>query len=309
MFSDHTSLLPWPARVALSRLGRQASASARRFRARTDIPPVFHGDAIGWSLEGQTLEVVLHREPCNEIGSVMLRELEELADYVKAGAGGARALLFYSTAPRGFSAGADLRELYTGMVQRRGAGLSRWQMAFEVRDFLDRIHEVFDTFDTAPITTIAVVHGFCFGGGFELALTCDEIIAEKSTRFAFPELRLGLVPGFGGIPRLRRDLGNAVVRDLLLTGRSINASKAGSVGLVSQVVPRGRGLEVARKVGEQAAKFDRATTAAAKRFAKPIPRAELRREKDLFIELMGSPVVEAALKKFVESDDAHSYLP
>lgn len=102
------------------------------------------------------------------------------------------------------------------------------------------------------------------------------------------------MPGFGGIPRLRRDLGNAVVRDLLLTGRSINASKAGSVGLVSQVVPRGRGLEVARKVGEQAAKFDRATTAAAKRFAKPIPRAELRREKDLFIELMGSPVVEAA---------------
>ena len=264
---------------------------------------------IRWVLTEGVYDLRLGIEPCNEIGSVMLRELEELADYVRAGAGGARALLFYSTVERGFSAGADLRELYAGMVDRRGQGLSRWQMAFEVRDFLDRIHAVFDTFDTAPITTIAVVHGFCFGGGFELALTCDEIIAEKSARFAFPELRLGLVPGFGGIPRLRRDLGNAVVRDLLLTGRSINASKAGSVGLVSQVVPRGRGLEVARKVGAQAAKFDSATTAAAKSFAKPIPREELRREKDLFIELMGSPVVEAALKKFVESDDAHSYLP
>ena len=125
MFAPHSSLLPWPARVALSRLGRQASLAARKFRARTDIPPTFHGDAIGWSLEGQTLEVVLHREPCNEIGSVMLRELEELADYVRAGAGGARALLFYSTAERGFSAGADLRELYSGMVDRRGQGMWR----------------------------------------------------------------------------------------------------------------------------------------------------------------------------------------
>ncbi len=307
--SPPRSPLPWPARVALSRLTRRVQHVGRKLRARTDIPPVFHGDAIGWSMEGSTLEVVLHREPCNEIGSVMLRELEELADYIRAGAGGARAILFYSTVERGFSAGADLRELYSGMVERRGEGMSRWQMAFEVRDFLDRIHDVFDTFDTAPVTTIAAVHGFCFGGGFELALTCDEIIAEKSARFAFPELRLGLVPGFGGIPRLRRDLGNALVRDLLLTGRSINANKAGNVGLASQVVPRGRGLEVARRVAEQAAKFDPATTAAAKAFAKPIPRAELRREKDLFIELMGSPVVEAALKKFVESDDAHSYLP
>ena len=83
-----------------------------------------------------------------------------------------------------------------------------------------------NTIDAAPLTTIAAVHGVTFGGGFELALVCDLIIADKMARFCFPELRLGLIPGFGGIPRLKRDLGNAVVRDLLLTGRSFNATKA-----------------------------------------------------------------------------------
>ena len=137
----------------------------------------------------------------------------------------------------------------------------------------------------------------------------DVIIAEKSARFAFPELRLGLVPGFGGIPRLERDVGNAVVRDLLMTGRSMNAKRANEVGLVSQVVARGEGLTVARKVAEQAARFDPETTRRAKRFAKPLPVERLRREKDLFIEMMASPVVVKALRKFVESTDVRPYLP
>ena len=118
-----------------------------------------------------------------------------------------------------------------------------------------------------------------------------------------------LVPGFGGIPRLRRDLGNAVVRDLLLTGRSVPAAKAHHLGLVSQVTARGEALRVARLVAEQAARFDPETTRAAKRFLKPIPRAELEREKDLFIELLASPTVERALDKFVHSSDVRPYLP
>src|SRR5271155_934720 len=96
-------------------------------------------------------------------------------------------------------------------------------------------------------------------------------------RFCFPELRLGLIPGFGGIPRLKRDLGNAVVRDLLLTGRSFNAAKAQQIGLVSQVVAEGEALRAARSAAAQFGKFDRQTAAAAKRFIKPVPREELRR--------------------------------
>ncbi|MGC1202940.1 MAG: enoyl-CoA hydratase-related protein, partial [Candidatus Acidiferrales bacterium] len=148
-----------------------------------------------------------------------------------------------------------------------------------------------------------------FGGGLELALLCDLIVADKMARFCFPELRLGLIPGFGGIPRLKRDLGNAVVRDLLLTGRSINAAKAQTVGLVSQVTGEGDALRVARATASQLKKFDRGTAVAAKRFIKPIPHEELRREIEIFCELFARPAVQEGLRKFVESTDALPYLP
>jgi enoyl-CoA hydratase/carnithine racemase len=153
------------------------------------------------------------------------------------------------------------------------------------------------------------VHGFVFGGGFELALTCDVVVADNTARFCFPELRLGLVPGFGGIPRLRREVGNAVIRDLLLTGRSVRAARAQELGLISQVVAEGAALDVARRSAEQMARFDRATLTAAKRFVKPVPREELDREKELFLTLFESSVVEAALDKFVHSEDPRPYLP
>ena len=100
-----------------------------------------------------------------------------------------------------------------------------------------------------------------------------------------------------------------MVRDLLLTGRSINAAKALATGLVSQVSAEGEALRVARATAAQIAKFDRATSATAKRFLKPIPREELRQEIDLFCELFARPVVMEGLRKFVESADAHPYLP
>ena len=153
------------------------------------------------------------------------------------------------------------------------------------------------------------MHGVTFGGGFELALVADLIIADRMARFCFPELRLGLIPGFGGIPRLKRDLGNAVVRDLLLTGRSFNATKAQQIGLVSQVVGEGEALRAARSTAAQLGKFDRPTAIAAKQFIKPIPSEELKREIDIFCELFAQPAVAAGLKKFVESSDRLPYLP
>jgi enoyl-CoA hydratase/carnithine racemase len=135
------------------------------------------------------------------------------------------------------------------------------------------------------------------------------LIAEKTARFCFPELRLGLVPGFGGIPRLRRDVSNAVVRDMLLTGRSINAKKALAAGLVSQMVPRGEGLAAARATARQCGKFDPDAMRSCKAFMKQIPRAQLDQEKQLFLRLANRPFLKAALKKFVESDDVRPYLP
>lgn len=264
----------------------------------------FNGETLSWNLVEGRVEVSLRLPPCNEIGSAMLAELERLADTLETAGSEAHALVIYSRLEAGFSAGADLRELY-----ERSSGMDEPERVAAVRSFLERIHRVFNVIDSSALTAIAAVNGVCFGGGFELALTCDLIVADKTARFCFPELRLGLIPGFGGIPRLKRDVGNAFVRDLLLTGRSINATKALSVGLVSQLVAEGEALRAARSIAEQAGKFDRATSAAAKRFIKPIPYDELRREIDTFCELFDRPVVQAGLRKFVESTDQLPYLP
>jgi enoyl-CoA hydratase len=264
----------------------------------------FRGQALSWGLKDGVVELALHRTPCNEIGSLTLEELEKFVTALECVSDEAHALIIHSELDAGFCAGADLRELHW-----RSQQMERNDAARGVRDFLERIHRVLNLIDASPLTTIAAVHGVTFGGGFELALVCDLIIADKMARFCFPELRLGLIPGFGGIPRLKRDLGNAVVRDLLLTGRSFNAIKMQQVGLVSQIVGEGESLRVARATAVQLGKFDRRTAIAAKKFIKPIPYEDLRKEIDVFCELFAEPAVEAGLRKFVESEEAQPYLP
>src|ERR1700727_3257432 len=264
----------------------------------------FQGKTLACACVEGCIELVLDRAPCNEIGSATLPEMEQFVEALRAMQGKAHALIISSARKEGFCAGADLRELYRGSQTLAAA-----ERGSRLREFLERIHRVMNTIDSAPLTTIAAIQGIAFGGGFELALVCDLIIADRTARFCFPELRLGLIPGFGGIPRLKRDLGNAVVRDLLLTGRSFNATKAQQIGLVSQVVSEGESLRAARATAAQIGKFDRATASAAKKFIKPIPYQELQQEIDLFCELFTSPAVEAGLRKFVESRDRQPYLP
>jgi len=264
----------------------------------------FKGQTLSWQIVNGVAELALHREPCNEIGSRTLEELEKFAAVLPALADEAEALIVYSAQKAGFSAGADLRELF-----ERGQGMEKQAALGGVRDFLERIHAVMNAIDATPLTTIAAVHGVTFGGGFELALVCDIIVADRMARFCFPELRLGLIPGFGGIPRLKRDLGNAVVRDLLLTGRSFNVMKAQQIGLVSQIAAEGEALRVARATATQVGKFDRGTAAAAKEFVKPIPYEELQREIEIFCDLYARPAVEAGLRRFVENQGVQPYLP
>jgi enoyl-CoA hydratase/carnithine racemase len=264
----------------------------------------YKGKTLSWRLADGVVELALHRAPANEIGLAMLDDLERFVVALPSLETKASALILHSEIKAGFSAGADLRELY-GETQKMDSSSA----AKGVRAFLERIHAALNRIDTSSLTTIAAVHNICFGGGFELALVCDLIIADKLARFCFPELRLGLIPGFGGIPRLKRDIGNGVVRDLLLTGRSINATKGLAVGLVSQVAAEGEALRVARFTAAQTTKFDRGTSAVAKQFIKPLPVEELRREIDIFCDLFTRPAVMEGLRKFVENTGAHPYLP
>jgi enoyl-CoA hydratase/carnithine racemase len=264
----------------------------------------FNGKTLRWQWREGIIELTLDHHPANEIGTVMLGELEEFVRGIKPIEGETAVCIISSAQRRGFSAGADLRELYHGAI-----ALPEKERNARVRDFVERSHTIANAIDAAPFVTIAAVHGVCFGGGLEIALTCDMIIADKMARFAFPELRLGLIPGFGGIPRLKRDLGNAVVRDLLFTGRTVNASRAHDVGLVTQLAGEGEALRIARSTAGQVIKFDSVTRSVAKKFIKPIPYEELRREIDLFCELFTRPAVMAALKKFVEDSGPMPYLP
>jgi enoyl-CoA hydratase/carnithine racemase len=263
----------------------------------------FKGNALSWELSESIIELTLHHPPSNEIGRVMLAEIEQFVTALESVSSEASVLIIYSQLKSGFSAGGDLHEMYA--LLREASPVER----AGIRDYLERSHRSLNAIDAASLVTIAAVHGICFGGGLELALTCDLIVADNMARFCFPELRLGLIPGGGGIPRLKRDLSNSFVRDLLLTGRSINAKRALSVGLVSQVTAEGETLHVARSIASQIKKFDAAARIAAKRFVKPIPYDELNREIEIFSELFGRPAVLEGLRKFVESSDVFPYLP
>jgi enoyl-CoA hydratase/carnithine racemase len=264
----------------------------------------FAGKTLRWEWREGVIELTLDHQPANEIGTAMLVELEKFVAASGALAAETSVCIISSARKSVFSAGADLRELYRG-----AAPLPEKERLAGIRNFLERIHAVLNALDTAPFVTIAAVHGVCFGGGLELALACDIIVADKMARFAFPELRLGLIPGFGGIPRLKRDLGNAFVRDLLFTGRTVNATRAQAVGLIAQLAGEGEALRVARSTAAQITKFDPVTRVAAKRFIKPVPHEELRHEIDLFCDLFQRPAVMAALRKFVEDSGPMPYLP
>lgn len=248
------------------------------------------------------LELTLHRAPLNELGLELLADLEATVGALD----GARGLLIVSGLERGFSAGADLRALSAAIAARGHAVVQG-----EVREFLARIGRALSAIDAWPGPTGAAVHGVVFGGGLELMLACDLRVADRTARFAFPELRLGLVPGFGGLGRLTRDVGQGHVRELLLTGRSVNAERARDAGLVGQVVADGRHVDAARGAVRQAMKQDAAALAAAKRLLKRPARleADLAEERETFLELFARPEVARALEAFASRSDPLPYLP
>jgi enoyl-CoA hydratase len=275
-------------------------------KKRANLLPVkeYRGQALRWEWRDGVVELTLDREPLNEIGTVLLGELEQFVAAIDGLASITSACIITSARPGGFCAGADLKELYHNALP-----LSRKKRADGVRSFLQRIHRVANAIDEAPFITLAAVHGLCMGGGLELALLCDLIIADKMARFGFPELRLGLIPGFGGIPRLRRDVGNGFIRDLLFTGRTVKAEAAQQAGLVAHLAGEGYALQVTRSMAQQITKFDAEARIAAKKFIKPIPYAELREEVELFCKLFNRPQVMESLRRFVESDDPMKHLP
>lgn len=246
-------------------------------------------------------ELSMGFEPNNEIGVDFIQQLHTAV--IKVARSKARVLIIYSSLANGFSSGGHLAELYQQMQVKKPRDLQK-----KFTRALNEVNACFDRIASLPIVTISVVNGICFGGGFELALTTDVIVAESTARFAFPELRLGLIPGMGGLTRLKKFVNPGVVADLLYTGRSINAQKAHNLGLVSQVLPTGQGLVVARRLAQQVCSYDRKVIREVKRTFKTDVAEEAMENQQLFGKLFARSTVRNALRDFNSRRDILPYI-
>lgn len=145
----------------------------------------------------------------------------------------ARVVLLATAGERVFVAGADIAAMSQMSVE-------------EARVFSQLGHETFDALEALPSLVVAVVQGAALGGGCELMLACDLVIAGEKARFGQPETNLGLIPGFGGCSRLLRRVGVGLARDLVYSGRLIGAEEAQRIGLVQRVVPQAELRDAAR---------------------------------------------------------------
>jgi enoyl-CoA hydratase len=178
-------------------------------------------DRIRSERRGAVALLTLNRpKTLNALDSATLEALEARCREVAADAG-ARALVL-SGEGRAFAAGADIAEL-------------RGLAPLEARRFSELGHRAMAALESLSIPTIAAVHGYALGGGCQLALACDWIYASEKARFGQPEVKLGLIPGFGGTSRLLRRVGIAWAKEIVLSGEPIDAETALRIGLVNRI--------------------------------------------------------------------------
>ncbi|HPY40123.1 MAG TPA: enoyl-CoA hydratase-related protein [Thiolinea sp.] len=178
----------------------------------------------------------------NALNAKTLEEIHMAANYLKTQAD-ARVLLVTGSGQKAFAAGADIKEMQT-------------KTAIEGQAFGHQGMQAFRSLELLPIPVIAVVHGFALGGGCELAMSCDWILAAETAQFGQPEVALGVTPGFGGTQRLSRLIGRSKALELLVSGRRIDAATALNWGLANHIYPAdelmNEALKIAREIAAQA---------------------------------------------------------
>ncbi|MFO1121596.1 MAG: enoyl-CoA hydratase [Hyphomicrobiales bacterium] len=190
---------------------------------------------------------------------------------------------------KAFAAGADVKEMAdkTYVDAYVGQFLAGWSGIAAVRK---------------PV--IAAVAGFCLGGGCELAMMCDLIIASETAKFGLPEITLGIMPGAGGTQRLPRAIGKAKAMDMILTGRMMEAAEAERCGLVARVVPPERVLDEALAAAEKIAAYSRPIVMMAKETvnrAQEMSQEEgIRFERRLFLSMFATEDQKEGMAAFIE---------
>ncbi|HYG80975.1 MAG TPA: enoyl-CoA hydratase-related protein [Pyrinomonadaceae bacterium] len=201
-----------------------------------------------------------------------------------------------------------------GVVVITGAGDKAFIAGADIAEFAGRTaltqrevmmgRSLFTAIDTFPKPVIAMINGYCLGGGCELALACDIRIASDAASFGQPEINLGIIPGGGGTQRLTRLVGEGKAMELILTGDIINAQAAYGIGLVNMVVPaadlEAKTMEMANRIGEKSPVALRMAKEAVKLASRSNLDEGLRREVDLFALCFSSEDKDEGVSAFLE---------
>lgn len=224
----------------------------------------------------------------SEVRRLLMSALAELAEDDEV-----RVVVIHGAGERAFVAGADISEFAARTPMEQRAVYER-----------PRIYEMVASF---PKPVIAAIHGFCLGGGSELALACDVRVADATTRISQAEIRIGLIPGGGGTQRLARLVGPGQTLRMVLTGDMIDAEEAYRIGLVEFLAEEGRHLETALELAGRMARWSPVALRLAKEatraaFEMPLS-AGLRYERELFLAAFASEDGREGVRAFVEKRD------
>ena len=190
--------------------------------------------------DGAFAVITLNRpEALNALSFAIIRDIGAAID--EAAGWDIRALLFTGAGEKAFCAGADIKELMgrSLVAEREGADLGQ---------------RVFAKLDRVKAPSIAAINGYAFGGGLELAMACTFRVASSKAKMGLPEIKLGLIPGYGGTQRLPRLVGEARALDMVMTGRTVSADEALAIGLVNRIAERDV-LDAAKALAEEFAGF------------------------------------------------------
>ena len=235
--------------------------------------------------------VSINRPPVNALGNQLLGELSAAMDILGADPK-TKVIVLVSAIPNVFIAGVDLKEM---------AALTS---AEDIVKVIRKGQTVFNKIENSEKPVIAAVHGACVGGGQELILACHIRIASDRTRFAQPEITLGIIPGFGGSQRLPRIVGTSRATELILTGDIITPQEAYRIGLVNRVVSDGALVKTAREMAKKIARHGLPAIKASMRairdgLDKPLSEG-LRVEEKEFRSITGTQDMREGIRAFME---------
>ncbi len=252
-------------------------------------------DCINVKLSGGIATVEINRiQAHNAINNALLLNLKSIMDRLKSDRN-IHVVIITGAGDKSFCAGADIKEM-KGLDQRGAIQLAQTG------------HAVMNSIAGLDKTSIAVINGLALGGGFELALSCDIRYAAKGALLGFPEVKLGLIPGFGGTQRLTREIGKSMALEMILSGETVDSDRALQMGLVNGIFPSEslmpHALDVASKILAAAPLARRRARNLIKNGLDMSLAVALEEEAEAFAELLCAPEAKEGINSFINKRSA-----